>query len=318
MPKLMIRLFGRFSLKYQEREIEGLEARKLREVFCYLLLHWNRSHSREMLADLLWSDNSGLQSRKNLRQVLWQLQTILSNQIDPEDEPILQVETEWVQFNPKASVWLDVALFEQTFNLVQGVPGQELDVEAFQKVHETVQLYQGDLLEGWYEDWCLYERERLHNMYLTMLDKLMDYCEARGNYETGLIYGLRILCHDRTREHTHRRMMRLHYLAGDRTGALRQFNLCQAALAEELNIKPGKRTLTLYEQIREDHMDGTNRAIIEVEPAIEVIIPPLPDMLERLVQLKLSLLDIQSQIQLCLDSMDLVLHFQHNRLLCRP
>jgi len=28
-----------------------------------------------------------------------------------------------------------------------------------------VDLYQGDLLEGWYQDWLLCERERLQNMF---------------------------------------------------------------------------------------------------------------------------------------------------------
>ena len=38
-----------------------------------------------------------------------------------------------------------------------------------------------------------------------------------------LAYGARILHCDRARERTHRRLMRLHFLAGDRTAALRQY-----------------------------------------------------------------------------------------------
>jgi hypothetical protein len=67
-------------------------------------------------------------------------------------------------------------------------------------------------------------------MYLVMLDKLMWYCELQKEYETGILCGMRIMCYDRARERTHRRLMRLHCLNSDRTGALRQFEQCAAAL----------------------------------------------------------------------------------------
>ena len=78
---------------------------------------------------------------------------------------------DWIQFSPEADLWLDVAVFEQAFALVRGVPGRELDTREAQTLQSVVQLYQEDLLESWYQDWCLYERERLQNMYLAMLDK---------------------------------------------------------------------------------------------------------------------------------------------------
>jgi DNA-binding SARP family transcriptional activator len=46
--------------------------------------------------------------------------------------------------------------------------------------------------------------------------------------------------------------MRLRYLAGDRTGAIRQFERCREALREEFGIAPGERTRLLYEQLKSD------------------------------------------------------------------
>src|SRR5206468_8917392 len=117
------------------------------------------------------------------------------------------VEPESVQLNPEADIWLGVVVFEKTFNVVQKVAGNELDAQRVQVLQDAVQLYLWPLLEGWYQDWCLLERERLQNMYLAMLDKLMSYCEAHHDYETSLLYGMRIMCYDRTRERTHRRLM---------------------------------------------------------------------------------------------------------------
>ena len=148
MSTLSIQLFGKFCVRRNEQVLEGFDARKVQELFCYLLLHRNHSLPRETLASFLWPDTTTIQSKKNLRQALWQLQSALGSQNEPINDRVLLVEPEWVQLNSEADIWLDVAVFEQIYNLVQRVPGQELDGQATQKLHDAVQLYQGPLLEG--------------------------------------------------------------------------------------------------------------------------------------------------------------------------
>ena len=230
MNKLNIYLFGKFSVSFKGQNLAGFEARKMQELLFYILLHRDHPHPREIVADLLWSDVSTAKSKNYLRKVLWQLQATLSSKVDPNFANVLLVEPDWIQFNQDAHIWLDVVNFEQAYILTQGRPGIELDSHSAQILQNAVDLYRGELLEGWYLDWCLYERERLQYMYLAMLDKLMAYCEAHHHYETGISYGIRTLRYDRARERTHRRLMRLQYLAGDRTSALRQYERCLSAL----------------------------------------------------------------------------------------
>jgi DNA-binding SARP family transcriptional activator len=45
-----IRLLGKFSVQRNEWEIEPLPSAKAKGLFCYLLLHRDRSGSREVLA----------------------------------------------------------------------------------------------------------------------------------------------------------------------------------------------------------------------------------------------------------------------------
>ncbi len=296
MSKLSIHLFGKFCVRRNEQVLDGFDARKVQELFCYLLLHRDHSLPRETLASVLWPDTTTVQSKKSLRQALWQLQTALGSQNEPVHDRVLLVEPEWVQLNSQADIWLDVAVLEQAYTLVQKTPGQELDASKAQVLQNAVQLYQGPLLEGWYQDWCLYERERLQSMYLAMLDKLMGYCEVRRDYETGLLYGMRILCYDRARERTHRRLMRLHYLNGDRAAALRQFEQCATALDEELGAGPSKGTVALYEQILADQLDEPKPVFASTEISLEISEFLLPGILNRLVQLQAALSDLQTQL----------------------
>jgi DNA-binding SARP family transcriptional activator len=303
---LRISLLGRLCVRRDDLTIEGTGANKTWEFFCYLLLHPDHPHSREVLAALLWGNSPTAQSKKYLRQALWQLQSYLNPLACPADRRLLLIEPDWVLLNSKSDFWLDVAVFERAFNLAHGIAGRDLDDETASALREAVDLYRGDLLEGWYQDWCLYERERLQNLYIAILEKLMDHCEAHREYETGLGYGERILRSDRSREGTHRRQMRLQYLAGDRTAALRQYQCCAEALEEELGVKPDKSTTLLYEQIRADHL-GTNPARAEALPP-DAKTDVLSTVLGNLKHLSFILNDIKHQLTQEIQTVEKILH----------
>lgn len=286
-------MFGKFSVERNAQSLKGLDASKEQELLSYLLVRRNQCHPRETLASMLWGDRSTERSKKYLRQALWRLQLAL----DPHDgksKQVVQVEHDWVQLNSRSEVWLDVAILEKAFATTQGVPGDRLDKSSAQLLKDAVEVYRGDLLDGWYQDWCLFERERLQNIYLSMLDKLMTYSEEHLEYETGFAYGATILRYDRARERTHRQLMHLQCMAGDRTRALRQYERCVAALDEELGVKPEGRTTTLYEQIRADRLDYSEPVATQSTSGSTA---PLPQVLGRLKQLQLILAGVQRRVQ---------------------
>jgi DNA-binding SARP family transcriptional activator len=161
----------------------------------------------------------------------------------------------------------------------------------------AIQLYDGDLLEGWYQDWCLAARERIQAKYLALLDKLMAASEHRGHYEAGILYGARILEIDRAREATHQRLMRLHYLSGDRTGALRQFARCRDALRDDLAVDPSRKTIALHEAIRHDRVDGLVTDSTRTDESRDSAAATLADTLAQLRHLRDLLEDIQQHVQ---------------------
>jgi len=307
MPGLSIRMFGKFSVQRNDKTVSGLDACKLQELFAYLLIHRNAPQPRESLAALLWGDSSTGQSKKYLRQALWQLQSALDSQGRKGRFRTLCVEPDKARMNPLAEVWLDVAVFEQAFLLTCEIPGEQLDPAQAHTLNDAVQLYRGDLLEGCYQDWCLCERERLQSSYLAMLNKLMSYCEAQRRYETGLTYGLRVLRYDRARESTHRKLMRLYYLAGDRTAALRQYQQCAAALDEELGVRPAQRTVRLYEQIRLDQVDDPTLQVVDATTARAATTASSPEVLNGLRQLGQLLSDLQRLVRQDIKAVEAIL-----------
>jgi DNA-binding SARP family transcriptional activator len=296
MGRLDITLFGQFRVQRGGQALTSHYPPKLQELLGYLLVNRDRAHSRETIASVFWGNHSTARSKKYLRQTLWQLQTNLHTQAEPGSPCVLLADADTIRLNPAAELWLDVAEFERAFARAQNVPGQALDAVQVRGLRAAVELYRGDLLANCLQDWCLFHRERLQNLYLSILDKLMRYSEAHGEYDSGLLYGAYSLRCDRARERTHRQLMRLYHLAGDRTSALRQYDRCVEALSRELAAKPAASTVALYEQIRSEQ--GVAHALQHGRASVA----PMPstlhwtEMLKRLMQLQADLAAAQDLI----------------------
>ena len=296
MSNFTITLFGKFNIEHRGQKIEAIRSHKAQELLGYLLLYRNRAQPREALAELLWEDQPPAKSKKYLRQTLWLLQSALKDGADSQS-PELLVDDEWVQINPTRDFRVDATQFENIYNSVKGKPAQGLYPLDFKSIQKAVHLYKGDLLEGWYQDWCMIERERFEIMYLMLLDKLIQFCEIRQEYTVGLIYAAEILRHDQAYESAHRQMMRLYFLAGDRTQALRQYERCAIALRNELDVEPSEETRQLYEKIRLDIFDPSlpgseGKRARDGHSAL-----PHVDMLQQLISFSNELGQIQNKIQ---------------------
>jgi DNA-binding SARP family transcriptional activator len=247
MQPLSVRLFGKLTICGHEGEPVDLPACRVKELLSYLMLHRRRPHAREALAALLWPEAPAAQSKKYLRQALWQLQSALRR---PSAPSLLRLYPDWVSIDPQASFWLDVDVLERAFALARRATGLELDAAAVAAAEAAVREYRGGLLEGCYHEWCLRERQRLEDLYLALLDRLGAHFEAHGHYEEGTAYDRQALHTDPAREATHRRLMRMLAGSGERAAALRQYERCATALRNELDIEPSPETRILRDQLR--------------------------------------------------------------------
>lgn len=93
--------------------------------------------------------------------------------------------------------------------------------------------------------------------------------------------------------------MRLHYQAGNRSAALRQFELCKEILQRELNVAPSKSTLALYEEIRSERLEAPARSPDSTSELIE-----MQAVLEELTRLQSTLLHTLQQVHCNIERME--------------
>jgi hypothetical protein len=88
------------------------------------------------------------------------------------------------------------------------------------------------------------------------------------------------------------------YQAGDRAAALRQYERCVTALAEELDVKPSKRTVAVYECIRADELPATSQlAQGRAETAPDAPPPTVAQVRQHLTRIEAVLDEARQKIQ---------------------
>lgn len=252
---LEVRLFGTGQANYKDQTLSGFPDQRASLLFCYLILNAH-SHHRERLAAVFWEDTPATVSRKHLSQTLWRLRQMLQA-LDVPVEKYLLIDKERIAFDASSDYWLDIEVFERTITRYQDIPGQKLTTDQADELERAVALHTSDLLEGIYEDWCLFNRERLNLLHLDALGKLMIFHETNKTYEKGLACGEKILRCDNTRERAHQQMMRLYWLSDQRSTALAQYKQCLQILREELGAAPMEATTQLYQQMLHNQFHPT-------------------------------------------------------------
>ena len=281
MGALRICLLGVIRITHDEWPVETRLSRTVQELLAYLTLFRHRIHAREVLAGRFWGDHSDEKARSCLSTALWRLRKVLEPGEVPKGTYILTTSTGDIGFNRESEHWLDIEVFEQHGRQLLAKPYQALTAGEVQQLEGALSLYRGELLEGFYDEWALRERERLRSLYLHSLAHLLQYYRHFKSYEKGLACGHKILDLDPLREEIHREMMRLYYRNGQRALALRQYDNCSNILEKELGVPPMEETQLLRVQIfkRSDarqvqqrtqrDLEGARKAIREFQQALD-------------------------------------------------
>ncbi|MBU1660364.1 MAG: tetratricopeptide repeat protein [Chloroflexi bacterium] len=252
---LTFQLLGGLTISREGRPVSGFHSRKEEALLAYLAVT-GRPHTRLFLAGLFWGDLPESRALANLRRALTHLRAVAGEH--------LRITRQVVEFERESDYWLDVEVFEeqvcksaswQVGKVACGRVGEYASTRV-RELGEAVTLCRGDFLAGFYvkgcpafEEWVFGERERLRRLAIETLRTLIAVHRVRGEYPAAIAYAHRLLALDLWLEETHRELMLLLALSGQRTAALAQYEQCRRLLAEELGLEPLEETRALYERL---------------------------------------------------------------------
>lgn len=253
MEPLRIHLFGGFLLEQGGRLLPPIASRVGRSLLAYLVMHRGRPHQRDYLAGSFWPELSEGRARRRLSHTLWQIQDVLGEVDTPRPHLVTTADT--LAFDPEAPYWLDVEDFERRLEAVSAQTRRDPAAE-LAELRACTELYRGDFLAGFYEDWVQLPQEHYRERYMAALSRLVGAAKALGAYEEALGYARRLTHHDPLREDAHQEVMRLCFLLGRVNDAIQQFERCRSVLAEELGAEPSEATVELFRRVQRHRRAG--------------------------------------------------------------
>lgn len=178
---------------------------------------------RVFVAGSLWLDKREQLACASLRSALWQLRR---NGLD-----VVKVSRNHLLL----SRCVDVDLWDTLAEAQQVIHGHE-DQPA--RLHR---LLAGDLLPDWYEDWVIVERERIRQLRLHALETLGQRLIDQDRPAQAIEAGLAAVAADPLRESAHRVVISAHLAEGNHSEALRQYEIYERMLDDNLGLRPSQR-----------------------------------------------------------------------------
>ena len=206
-------------------------------LLAYLALATPRGpHRRDTLLALLWPELDTEHARNALSQAVHFLRRALG-----PDTLVSQNGDELELVS--AEVWSDVLAFEHA--LGAATPA------------EAVDLYRGDLLEGFhvghapeFERWLGGERSRLASCYQRAVEAVAAEREAAGDAAGAVALWRRLAGRDPLNGHVTLRYMRALAASGDRSAALQHARVYDTLLREELSASPDAEFAALVRELQ--------------------------------------------------------------------
>ena len=172
---------------------------------------------RVRLAALLWPDSATDAARNALRQRLFQLRKVLG---------------------------FDAVVGSLTLALADGLTHDLEDADSV--LGDAAPAASGEFA-AWLEQQRQRRRDRMH----LSLVELAQMAEDARDWDDALSHAHELLALEPVSEAAHRRVIRLHYLAGDRAAALLAFDRCEQVLKNEVGARPSAETLALLASIEQ-------------------------------------------------------------------
>ncbi|RVU49727.1 ATP-binding protein [Rubrivivax rivuli] len=195
--------------------------------------------SRERLAALLWPGSETEAARNAMRQRLFRL---------------------------RKQIGRDAATGTATLALA---PDVRHDLDTATGLLGDLRLPEAPEIDTWLEGRRAARRAAARQGEEARIEAL----EAAGDVAAALPLALALLERDPLSEDAHRRVMRLHYLRGDRAAALLAFDRCEQMLKHEVGAAPAAATLALLATIEQSGTVAHSERVRSAPPAA-VLRPP--------------------------------------------
>ncbi|QSQ12110.1 BTAD domain-containing putative transcriptional regulator [Myxococcus landrumensis] len=214
-------------------------------------------HPKYRLAGLLWAESSEVTARNNMRQLLRRLRLATGAELVQGGDVLSLAE----------GISIDAA--ELQAHVLAGRHARALELDGV--LLAALEFDDCPEFQAWLEN----ARERLDKLRRRAASAESEARERAGDLSGALVLAEKLLELDPYSEDAWRRLMRLHYVAGDRMAALNAFERCRRLLREELATQPLPQTVALAREIERGPPTATVPRVPAAKLPLSVLRPPV-------------------------------------------
>jgi LuxR family transcriptional regulator, maltose regulon positive regulatory protein len=182
---IRLRAFGNpeFMLKGKIIDESKWKRKKYKLLLCMLFVSNNRQLTKDRIIDVFFQDASVESSDNLFHQAVSNIRSSLKTGKETKDsnkttENYILYEGKSLKLNPDYLYYSDIEEFDSLINdSIVAVTNSD----RITYLKSAIELYRGDLFEGFYEDWCETLREEYRNKYIICMEKLLYLFEVENS-----------------------------------------------------------------------------------------------------------------------------------------
>jgi putative two-component system response regulator len=243
---LEIRLFGQPQVSYGSVAVppKGWTTRKARELFALLAYH-RRPVAAGRLEELLWP-HGGDGTRTNLHTTVSRARRALRQASDSAPN-VVSAEGDFYSLDATVSQWVDTREFESLAQQVlTGDDQGALSAARERSALACLALYQGDFLEGIWEEWTFQPRTSFAETWFALQQRLGEHYLVSDNVKAAEHCYREMLSRDALREEAHVGLMRAALRAGRRDQVVERYHSYKSALGKDMGMEPSAEAQRVY------------------------------------------------------------------------
>lgn len=244
-PVLTILALGEPAIYLQQEPVTRWRMARAMEL-CFYLLNCARPMRKEAIITALWPE-ADEQTTRTFYSTIYYLRQALGG------EPVIIAKGGTYALKLDAlyghEVYYDVASFEDYQLKAKQALDEEQDEKAQASYLEMVNLYRGDYVQPFYNDWCTQRRDELRSAYLEARQQLALIAWRAEDLDESIVHWQHMLAVDNWLEEAHYGLMRCYARQGKRGLALRQYQRCKDTLEQEFGAAPKASIQNLYHRL---------------------------------------------------------------------
>jgi predicted ATPase/DNA-binding SARP family transcriptional activator/Tfp pilus assembly protein PilF len=218
MAWVRVEFFAGLRVWVKGQPVLRFRTQKTASLLAYLAYHLDRLHPRELLADMFWGESEPEQARNSLSKALSSLRQQLTFPDSVSVSPIYS-DRFHVGFRSE-HVSTDVSEFESHLRAAQTARSVH---ERISHLSNAIQLYRGELLPDFSDEWVEVERARRAEQFSQAVHEIVNLYERMGELEQALHFARLGLKFEPFSETFCEQVMRLLLASNQPAEALKEF-----------------------------------------------------------------------------------------------